>query len=61
MGEKSGQQQQSDPYGMAIVQAKTVNQQLDELIRKQRLEWARAAVVATSVRSCPASEKLPGQ
>jgi len=58
MGEKSGQQQQSDPYGMAIVQAQTVNQQLDELIRKQRLAHAAATAL---VRSCPVGEKLPGR
>jgi low affinity Fe/Cu permease len=59
MGEKNGQQQQSDPYGMAIVQAQTMNQQLDELIRKRRL--APASVAAISVRSCQAGEKLPGR
>jgi hypothetical protein len=52
MGEKPKQAQQCDQYGGAIVEAKRLNERLDELMRKRRLAPA-------SVRSCQAGEKLP--
>lgn len=51
MGEKSGQQQQSDPYGMAIVQTQKMNQQLDELLRKRRLTPASVVVTKPPTNS----------